>query len=80
MKFYCVEQKKETDCFPGSEQYVQAKNGRTMMKCICNECGITKTKFVKSIKTGGGAPKDNISCGYNQKGKKPGSMEDCFKK
>ena len=48
MKSYCVRQKKQTECVPGSERFVKAKNGRTMMKCKCAECGITKTKFVKS--------------------------------
>ena len=50
---YCVKQKKQTECVPGSEKYVKAKNGRTMMKCTCAECGITKTKFVKNNKSGG---------------------------
>ena len=45
MKSYCVKQKKETLCVPGSEIFVRAKNGRMMMKCKCSECGITKTKF-----------------------------------
>ena len=48
MKSYCVKQKKITECIPGSERFVKAKNGRTMMKCKCAECGITKTKFIKS--------------------------------
>ena len=48
MKSYCVKQKKVTECVPGSEKYVTAKDGRTMMKCKCAECWITKTKFVKS--------------------------------
>ena len=47
MKSYCVKQKKVTLCVPGSETYAVAKNGRLMLKCICAECGITKTKFVK---------------------------------
>ena len=46
-KLYCVKQKKQTECVSGSEKYVKAKNGRIMLKCICAECGITKTKFVK---------------------------------
>ena len=50
VKSYCVKQKKQTECVPGSERYVKTKNGRTMMKC---ECGITKAKFVKSGTTGG---------------------------
>jgi len=50
-----MKQKKQTECVPGSEKYVKAKNGRTMMNCKCAECGITKTKFVKSQK-GGEAP------------------------
>ena len=52
MKSYCVKQKKVTECVPGSERYVKAKNGRTMMKCTCAECGITKTKFVKQVGNG----------------------------
>ena len=52
---YCVKQKKQTNCVPGSEQYERTKNNRLMLKCICSECGITKTKFVsqKSQKGGG---------------------------
>ena len=53
VKSYYVKQKKYTECVPGSEKYVKAKNGRTMLKCKCAECGITKTKFVKSVNTGG---------------------------
>ena len=48
MKSYCVKQRKVTDCVPGSERQELAKNGRMMLKCVCAECGITKTKFVKS--------------------------------
>ena len=47
VKSYCVKQKKVTQCVPGSERYVRAKNNRLMMKCICAEYGITKTNFVK---------------------------------
>ena len=48
MKSYCVKQRKPTECVPGSERVVQTRNGRAMMRCKCAECGITKTKFVKS--------------------------------
>lgn len=48
VKSYCVKQKKQTECIPGSEKYVKTKNGRTMMKCTCAECGITKSKFVRA--------------------------------
>ena len=47
VKSYCVKQKKITLCVPGSERYEMAKNGRLMLKCICSECFITKSKFVK---------------------------------
>ena len=47
MKSYCVKQKKQTVCVPGSGKIVTTKNGRKMMKCKCAECGITKAKFVK---------------------------------
>ncbi|KAL9982582.1 hypothetical protein ACROYT_G004644 [Oculina patagonica] len=43
-----IDKKKQTECIPESEQFVMAKNGRLMLKCKCVECGITKTKFVKS--------------------------------
>ena len=33
VKSYCVKEKKQTECVPGSERYVKTKNGRTMMKC-----------------------------------------------
>ena len=52
MKLYCVKQKKVTECVPGSERYEKAKNGRLMLKCTCAQCGITKTRFVKSQKGG----------------------------
>ena len=47
MKSYCVKQRKQTECLPGSETYAMARNGRRMMKCKCAECSITKTRFVK---------------------------------
>ena len=50
MKTYCVKQRKQTECLPGSETYAMARNGRRMMKCKCAECGITKTRFVKGTK------------------------------
>ena len=52
MKSYCVKQKKVTECVPGSERYEKAKNGRLMLKCICVECKIIKTKFVKQAGNG----------------------------
>ena len=52
VKSYCVKQKKQTGCVPGSGRLVKANNGRMMMKCICAECGITKTKFVKQTGNG----------------------------
>ena len=47
VKSYCVKQEKLTECVPGSERNVKAKNGKLTMKCSCAECGITDTKFVK---------------------------------
>ena len=47
MKSYCVKQRKQTECVEPSG-YKYAKNGRLMFFCTCVECGITKTKFVKS--------------------------------
>ena len=50
MKTYCVKQRKQTECVPGSETYVRTKNGRSMMKCKCAECRITKLKKTKFVK------------------------------
>ena len=47
MRSYCVKQKKGTECTEPSG-YKTAKNGRLMFFCTCAECGIKKTKFVKS--------------------------------
>ena len=58
MKSYCVKQKKQTECVPGSEQYVKTKYGRNAMKCKCTECGITKFCFVKEQQQEGEKVKD----------------------
>jgi len=47
MLTYCVKQKKQTACRPGSERFLVTKNGRNAMKCICSECGATKFRFIK---------------------------------
>ena len=60
MKSYCVKQRKQTECVPGLETYVKTRNGRSMMKCKCAECGITKTKFVKGTVGKGRAGKGLI--------------------
>ena len=51
VKSYCVKEKKVTECVPGSERFVRAKNGRMMMKCQCISCGITKN-LLKRRETG----------------------------
>ena len=52
VKSYCVKQGIQTECVEPSG-YKQTKNGRLMFFCTCAECGIKKTKFVKSKTTGG---------------------------
>ena len=59
-KSYCVKHKKQTECVPGSEKIVTAKNGTKIMKCKCAECGITKVKFVKSNQIGGSYLTDSM--------------------
>ena len=81
VKSYCVKQKKQTECVEPSG-YKQAKNGRLMFFCTCVECGITKTKFVKSQSTGGaiaGSPTKPY-CGINKvpKGKHRGNEMECI--
>lgn len=34
VKSYCVKQKKQTECVPGSERYDRTKSGLLMLKCI----------------------------------------------
>ena len=51
MKSYCVKQRKQTLCI-GPSGYETAKNGRLMHFCTCSECGIKKTRFVKSQEGG----------------------------
>ena len=48
MRSYCIKEKKQTECAPGSERYERANNWRLMLKCTCDSCGTTKTKFVKN--------------------------------
>ena len=54
MKTYCVKQRMQTECVPGNERLTRDKNGRSLMKCICSVCGITKTRYVKSNTRGQG--------------------------
>ena len=42
MKTYCVREKTNTDCVPGSEKIVKTKTGRNMLKCKC-----VSSKFIK---------------------------------
>ena len=82
VKSYCVKQKKQTECVEPSD-YKKAKNGRLMFFCTCAECGITKTKFVKSQSTGGaiaGSPTKPY-CGINKvpKGKHLGTEMECIR-
>ena len=53
VKSYCVKEKKQTECVPGSERYVKTKNGRTMMKCQCASCGITRLNSSRTRETDG---------------------------
>ena len=53
MRSYCIKEKKQTDCVPGSERYERTTNGRLILKCKCSSCGITKTKFFKNTQEGG---------------------------
>ena len=46
MKTYCIKQRKETECDEPSG-YKYTEKGQRMFYCICAECGITKTRFVK---------------------------------
>ena len=46
MLTYCVKQRRQTECVPGSETFLVTKNGRKAMKCQCAECGITKFRFL----------------------------------
>ena len=85
VKSYCVKQKKQTECVEPSG-YKQAKNGRLMFFCTCAECGITKTKFVKSTSGGNVLSKPQVPayskpyCGIKNvpKDKHRGSPTECI--
>ena len=47
MLTYCLKQKKQTECLPGSETFLVTKNGRNAINCQCTECGATKFRFIK---------------------------------
>ena len=76
MKSYCVKEKRETSCVPNTEQMMRTSNGRTLMKCKCASCGITKTQFLKGQQTGGAV---EFSCGTNLRGKRAGTAEECLR-
>ena len=50
MKSYCVKQRKQTECLPGSETYAMARNGRRMMKCKCAECTLKIKVYIYTKK------------------------------
>ena len=52
MLTYCVQQRKQTECVPGSETFLVTKTGRNAMKCQCAECGITKFRFISKREGG----------------------------
>lgn len=47
---YCVRCKRQTES--RDIQRVVSKNGRLMLRCVCVECGATKTQFIKMVKGG----------------------------
>ena len=50
VKSYCVTQRKDTECVPETGKILRASNGRYMMQCKCDECGNTKSKWIKRPK------------------------------
>ena len=55
MTSYCVNQKKFTNSLAGSEKIARSKNGKLMIKSICEECGAKKSQFIKSKENQGGS-------------------------
>ena len=47
METYCVRERKKTQCIPGTEEMVNMKGNRFMLRCTCANCGILKHSFVK---------------------------------
>ena len=60
MKSYCVKEKEQTNCVLRSERYERAKNGGLMLKCTCDSCGITRTRFIKDTQEGGNLFLDHL--------------------
>ena len=49
MQSYCVKQRKQTACVPGSGTPFLTKNYRNVMKCICAECEKQRLDFLKVL-------------------------------
>ena len=47
METYCVRERKKTQCIPGTEEMINMKGNRLMLRCTCANCGILKHSFVK---------------------------------
>lgn len=70
VKTYCVKERKETHCVPGTEEIVMTKNRRESLRCICASCGAQKYSFIPMskdefnwddfVKTGSRPPADTF--------------------
>ena len=47
METYCVHKRKKTRYIPGTEEMINMKENRLMLRCTCANCGILKHSFVK---------------------------------
>ena len=47
METYCVRKRKKTQYIPGTEEMIDMKGNRLMLRCTCANCGILKHSFVK---------------------------------
>ena len=42
MEIYCVRERKNTQCISGTEEMINMKGNRLMLRCTCANCGILK--------------------------------------
>ena len=52
---YCARQRKFTNSIPNSEKITRSKNGKLMIKSICDECGAKKSQFIRNKENQGGS-------------------------
>ena len=49
METYCVRERKKSQCITGTEEMINMKGNRLMLRCKCANCSILKHSFFKQV-------------------------------